>query len=396
MDIVTTARKTSLTGLLDMLNTQADVRYDVVASAADLEMRHGRLLVRGGAVDIVDDPTGGLGVASVAAHLAPTAVFDEGVANRFNIPLKYVRTMRAQVASDTGHDIPDGFVGGSTLYDQNVNYWLADDPSRRHLVRGFRTDDATQVGIARALLSDRYKPIDNYDVLLATLDGVRQAGVNVDITGDLSDRKMCVRLVCPEVSAYAPELLNGYRSPYSGDAGADNPTLFAGFVIKNSETGGGAFTIVPRLVVQVCSNGLQMTTDAVREVHLGARLYEGVVRWSDDTNRRELELVTARTRDAVATFLDADYMADKIAELRLLADATVEQPVKALEKIGRKHNWSDTEQEAILSHFIGGGDPSALGVAQAITSFAQSVESPDRADELEVGAMAAAQLAAVG
>jgi hypothetical protein len=139
-----------------------------------------------------------------------------------------------------------------------------------------------------------------------------------------------------------------------------------------------------------------MTTDAVREVHLGGKLDEGVVRWSDDTNRRELELVTARTRDAVATFLDADYMAAKIAELRLLADATIEQPVKALHKIGRKHNWSETEQEAILSHFIGGGDSSALGVAQAITSFAQSVESPDRADELEVGAMAAAQLVAVG
>lgn len=393
MNIATTARKTSLAGLLDILNAQADVRYDVVASAADLEMRHGNLLVRGGAVDIVDDPTGGLGVASVAAHLAPTGVFDEGVANRFNIPLKYVRTMRDRVAADVREV---SAVNAPTLYDENVNYWLTEDPGRRHLVRGFRTDDAHEVGIARALLSDRYKPIDNYDVLYATLDGVRQAGVNVDITGDLSDRKMCVRLVCPEVSAYAPELLNGYRSPYSGDAGADNPTVFAGFVIKNSETGGGAFTIVPRLVVQVCSNGLQMTTDAVREVHLGGKLDEGVVRWSDDTNRRELELVTARTRDAVATFLDADYMTAKIAELRLLADATVEQPVKALHKIGRKHNWSETEQEAILSHFIGGGDSSALGVAQAITSFAQSVESPDRADELEVGAMAAAQLVAVG
>ncbi|MEU7912281.1 hypothetical protein [Microbispora bryophytorum] len=32
--------------------------------------------------------------------------------------------------------------------------------------------------------------------------------------------------------------------------------MFAGFVISNSETGCGAFTITPRLLVQVCRNGM--------------------------------------------------------------------------------------------------------------------------------------------
>jgi hypothetical protein len=266
----------------------------------------------------------------------------------------------------------------------------------RHLIRGFLTDGAGEPGIARAILSDRYRTIDNYDVLMATLDGVKQAGVNINIDGaDLSDRRMCVRITCPEVSEYATGLLDGYRSPFTGDTGADNPTVFAGLVIKNSETGGGAFTIVPRLVIQVCSNGLQMTKDAMRAIHLGGKLDEGVVKWSDDTQRNELTLVTSKTRDAVSTFLDVDYMRTKIAELPNLAGIEVIHPLDTIERIARKAGWSDVEEASILSHFIKGGQTTALGVAQAVTSFAQTVESPDRQDELEASALTAAELVAV-
>jgi hypothetical protein len=93
-------------------------------------------------------------------------------------------------------------------------------------------------------------------VLFAALDGVRQAGVPARVEGcDLTDRRMYVRVVCEEVRALAPALLGGYRSPFTGAAGADCPVVFAGFVISNSETGCGAFTLTPRLVVQVCGNG---------------------------------------------------------------------------------------------------------------------------------------------
>ena len=48
-------------------------------------------------------------------------------------------------------------------------------------------------------------------------------------------------------------------------AGAE-PIVFAGFVISNSETGGGAFSVTPRLVVKVCNNGLTITADALRAI----------------------------------------------------------------------------------------------------------------------------------
>ena len=148
--------------------------------------------------------------------------------------------------------------------------------------------------MARAFLSDGYKFIDSLDVLMAVLDGVRQSGAPVQVDGcDLTERRMYLPVVCEQVRALAPALLTGYRSPFTGASGADNPVVFAGFVIANRETGCGAFSLTPRLVVQVCRNGMTITRDAMRVVHLGERLDQGVVSWSDNTRDKTLALITA-------------------------------------------------------------------------------------------------------
>jgi len=79
--------------------------------------------------------------------------------------------------------------------------------------------------------------------------------------------------------------------------------LFAGFVISNSKVGDGAWPITPRVVAEICGNGLQITADVTRAIHLGSRQERGIVRYSADTMDKELALITARARDAVATFL---------------------------------------------------------------------------------------------
>ena len=127
---------------------------------------------------------------------------------------------------------------------------------------------------------------------------------------------MYVRVVCEQVRALAPALLAGYRSPFTGAAGADNPVVFSGFMLTNSETGCGAFTLVPRLVVQVCRNGMTITRDAMRAVHLGERLDEGIVTWSGNTRDKTLALITAKTTDAVGTFLNPPTSSTRCASWR--------------------------------------------------------------------------------
>ncbi len=367
--------------LAAILQDQHARKLDVIAPATSIYARQGVLNVRGTEPVISDD-----GVTTGDGQYVPTVVCDEGVAEALRIPVAYVKRLRSEA--------PD-------LYDANVNGWLhgrtrraADGTAetvreadgRSFLVRCFRGDDG-EPGVARALLSDRYRMIDNLDVLTAALDGVRASGIHVDIAGcDLTERRMRVRVRAPEVAALAPDLLRGYRSPFTGATGADNPTVFAGFEIGNSETGGGAFTIVPRLEVQVCTNGMRITKDALRSVHLGARMDDGVVRWSDATQQKNLELVTAQARDAVATFLDVEYVRRVIADV----EARSGRPVQAsqVETVCARLRFSQEHIAGILDHFALGGDATAGGLMNAATSLAQTINDPDVAAQVEERAMA--------
>jgi hypothetical protein len=187
-------------------------------------------------------------------------------------------------------------------------------------------------------------------VLLAALDGVRQAGFPVEIDGcDLTERRMYVRVVCEQVQVMAPALLAGYRSPFTGASGAANPVVFAGFVLTNSETGCGAFTLTPRLVVQVCRNGMTITRDAVRAVHLGERMDEGVVTWSGNTQDKTLALVTAKTTDAVTTFLDPAYAERAVRAIEKDAGHPVTDPQAAVETVSQRLRFTDAQQNDILA-----------------------------------------------
>jgi len=68
------------------------------------------------------------------------------------------------------------------------------------------------------------------------------------------------------------------RFPDSGASGADNPFISGGFVLTNSETGCGACALTPRMVAQVCRNGMTITRDARRMIHLGERQQAGLRR----------------------------------------------------------------------------------------------------------------------
>jgi hypothetical protein len=221
----------------------------------------------------------------------------------------------------------------------------------------------------------------------------RQAGVDVLVQGcDLTERRMYVRLYSEQVAATAPALLAGYRSPFGGAEGTANPVVWGGLVITNSETGDGAAAITPRLVVQVCRNGMTITADSHRAVHLGGRLGEGVIDWSADTHRKNLELITAKARDAVARFLDPRYVQRVVAGMEADAAAPVDRPQEAIELVSQQLRFTDDQRNAILGHFIKGGSLTAGGVMHAVASIAQTLA--DAAHDLESQVLRVLQLAA--
>jgi hypothetical protein len=375
----TALRNAGLDELVTLLKSQQARKLDVVMPASSLWSRGGDILVHGVPVVMEED-----GVTDPNGRYAPTSVFDSGLSAKLGIPSTYLRRLRSE--------------GIAHVLDFNVNGLLheykdadgsvlrpADD--RKFLVRLFTGADGTP-GVARALLSDKYRMIENLDVLMAALDGVNQTGAQVEIQGaDLTDSRMYVRIAAPGIQALAPELLKDYRSPFTGNRGADNPVVFAGFVISNSETGGGAFTVTPRITFQVCTNGMTVTTDAMRSVHLGGRQDDGIVNWSERTNKLSLDLVRSKTADMVRTCLNKDYMESVIRKATEKAGKPVNKPVEEIKVVGKALGYTQAEQDGILSHFIKGSDLTAGGLMNAVTSWAQEVDDADRASELEDSAL---------
>lgn len=365
MDLLQEARNAKFEDVVGLLERQHETKYDAVVPSTHLRYRNGLLRVRDGATVLRD-----AGVSMTTASFRPTDQFESHLSERLGIPIQYLRKMR-----EDEPEKPD-------LLDINVNHWMMSS-ERNWFVRGFRDTDPESEGIARAFLSDRYNVIDHLDAVFAVLDGIRDGGVgNIKIkSADLSERKLRVKIEAPEITAAAPRFLERYRS--NGSEGSRNPLISAGLVVTNSETGGAAFQIAPQITVLVCQNGMTRTADALRKVHLGEKMDAGAIQWSEDTKRKNIELITAQTTDAVRSFLSHDYIERVADELDEKGQKLLDRPMEVIESVGKKLRYSEAERERILTMFVKGGDTRASGVVQAFTAYARDVDSPDRAAEIE-------------
>ncbi len=172
MDSQLTQRNGSLPDLVRLLHDQHTAKLDVVIPGAGVRSSGGRWRIEGTGEAVL----GPDGVTTKPGMFVPTGTYDAGMADNLGIPVTYLRRLREEHLD---------------LYDANVNGWLEHQPGRRLLVRALRREES--VGIARAVLSERYRFVDSLDVLLAVLDGIRSAGVDVEVRRcDLTERRLYV------------------------------------------------------------------------------------------------------------------------------------------------------------------------------------------------------------
>lgn len=302
------------------------------------------------------------------------------------------------------------------------------DP-RSHLVRLFRSDE-TRRGIARGIFSNRYFRMENLDGLLAMLAGIQEAGIDpsgLRISGDLTETRMYVHVSAPEIGVMAPELLKDYRSPFDtgiegtrrqargysteervrlgeiyrergGEAlreemriqghgyiePGNEPIIHAGFVLMNSELGNGRWQAMPELTVLRCTNGWKDTANAFARTHLGSRMDDGHIQWSAETQSAELAWVTSQTKDLVKLALSEEYVAQRVAAITEKAGTAVDEE-KATQVLEQKLKFSREDREGILRHFLMGGQQTAGGLVQAVTSFSQTLDA-DQAWDMDLKA----------
>ena len=371
-------RNADIPTLINRLQDNESRKLDLVIPTNQIAFRRGNLVLDGQDVilgaDGVTDPNG----EYTTAHIV-----DQNVADLFGIPVRYLRRMRAEKVS---------------LLDTNVNEWAkeADGTSLLRILQGTDANQPGTVGLVRAILSSKYGFRDHLDTVMSFLQGLRAAGLDAsNITGiDLSHERLYISVNVPEIAVHAKELVKGYRSPFNGLSGDELPLMNAGLVFTNSEVGRGAFQILPKAVLQVCKNGMTRAVDGFRKVHLGGRLQEGSVNWSNETVDAGNAFVQAQVKDAVASFLSEGYLESLRDDLLRDAGVEIKDVVKTIEVVAKKLQYSQSEQEMILADFIKGGQVTSGGVLNSVTSVAQRIEDPDRAFDFNLTAIDAMKVAA--
>lgn len=265
---------------------------------------------------------------------------------RTGIPAKYYDRMREEAPG---------------LLADNVNNWLHSDP-RRRMVRMLD-------GNARAILSDRYQRIDNWDVAETALPILREV-VDLSIQScEITERRMYLKAVSPRVRG---EVTVGQE-------------VQAGVVISNSEIGHGSVNIQPMVFELICLNGM-IRPSALRKYHVGAQVEAGELEqlFTDKTKKAEDSVTLMKIRDVIQGVLDADNFQEYIESLRETKERKITgNPVKAIETLGKAQSLTEGEQGGVLRHLIEGGDLSQWGVIRAVTRSSQDVADYDRATELE-------------
>ncbi len=249
------------------------------------------------------------------------------------------------------------------LLTQNVNSWLHREPAQRMV----RTIDGT----ARAFLSNRYRRIDNMEILEIVLPELMNIPDAKYESCQVTDSRMYIKVVNPRLQAEV----------------APGDIVQAGVIISNSEVGQGSVSIQPLVYRLVCSNGMVINDAQTRKYHIGRANTSdnNLVVYSNDTLQAMDTAFIGQIRDTVKAAVDIARFArvvEVMKDARSAALNTKDLP-NVVELASKEFNIRGEEQSGILQHLIEGKELSLYGLSNAVTRFSQDVESYDRATELE-------------
>ncbi len=281
----------------------------------------------------------------------PNKVFVEQAAQQAQVPIDYARRIR------TSH--PE-------LFAETFNTLLQSQPKRKMV----RTLDGT----ARALLSDRYRPLDNYDLAQAVLPALMDTkGIRFD-NAQFTDDRFYLKAVLPRIET---EVVKG-------------DVVQIGILVENSEVGRGSLKVLPLIYRLVCANGLVMPDYGQKSYHVGRRRGaedEGLdvaELYSDKTRELDDRAFFAKVTDTVKGVMTKEVLERIVSKMRDATQQVIDgNPLEVVEVTSRKFGYSKETADGILQHLIRGGDLSRYGLMNAITRQAQDEESYDVSTQME-------------
>lgn len=259
------------------------------------------------------------------------------------------------------------------LLDENVNRLLHHNPKGGDFPKWqVRTLD----GVARAVLSDAYRSLDNFEIAEQVFPILGELpGVEIRSCG-LTETKMHIKAT------------TGIEKQVEGSRRVGD-VVRAGVYIGNSEVGAGSLVVYPFVEALICTNGMvsqKAGEGMMKQIHLGRRVNaDGTGRvFRDETRRADDRAFILALGDVVRAAVDEARFHELVAEMSRAAQSDPVTDVQAaVEVLAKREGLSEGESKGVLNHLAAGGDLTRWGVLNAVTRTAEDMESYDRATELE-------------
>ncbi len=334
----------TLQELAQELDRQNDAKRDFLADTRKMEVKV--------EAPIQDPETGEPHGAVPKLHLGDQSLsmtdnFGSQMSAKLRIPKQYYDRMRTSAP---------------VLFAENVNHWLKTEPEKRMV----RTLD----GSARAFLSDRYRALDNYDLLQTALPIVTEHKCEV-ISCEVTENRMYLKALIPGLEAAIKV----------GDV------VKAGIVISNSEVGAGSLRVEPFTYRLICTNGM-ISQSALRRYHVGRRngtdMQDIMEVLSDKTKQISDAAFWMQVQDVIKAAFKRELFDAVIANLKAATERPINgDPVAAVQLVKKNYGFTDEQGSAILKNLIKGGDLTQWGIANAVTATANTMSDYETATTFE-------------
>ena len=249
------------------------------------------------------------------------------------------------------------------LLADNVNAWLQRSDAQRML----RVLD----GSARALLSNRYLRMDHFPITQAVVPVIGEIPEIRFESCQITDNRMYIKVINPLLEA---EVVPG-------------DVVQAGLLISNSEVGLGSVSIQPLIYRVRSQTGMFVNDSATKRNHVGRTNFAeihfqlGGVESSTLDDHAFLETLQGSVRSAS----DAERFQQVVEMMRRAKEARIntDDIPGVLKQTGKDFGITEAEQSGVMEHLMANDDMTQYGLANAVSQHSQTVESYDRATDLE-------------
>jgi len=277
------------------------------------------------------------------------------------IPAQYYNKMLAQAPE---------------LLVDNVNHWFRANPAPRMV----RTLD----GRVRALLSNSYRPLDNFDFAEAIMPVLAERRLQV-MSCEVTEKRLYIKAVDEQLYRDVPV---GYKMGDGSHKIFD--TCAPAFIASNSEVGYGRLVLETGVYTRACTNLALFANGGFKKTHLGSRhaVTEGVENidalLSARTKQKTDEALWLQVRDVMKAAFNPDFFTKRVEQLTATVENRIEGKVEEVVlNAAKRFVLNDGERESVLKHLIQGGQLNQYGLHAAFTRSAEDADGYDRATEIE-------------